>query len=44
MQLLARLDEHLSFGVKVYDPHVTKNIVPNQYQDFDAFCRIRSWL
>lgn len=37
MQLLARLDEHLSFGVKVYDPHVTKNIVPNQYQDFDAF-------
>lgn len=37
LQLLERLDEHLAFGVKVYDPFVKENIVENQYQDFEEF-------
>ncbi|REK69279.1 nucleotide sugar dehydrogenase [Paenibacillus paeoniae] len=37
LQLLERLDEHLSFGVKVYDPYVHKSHVENQYHDFDEF-------
>lgn len=37
LQLLERLDEHLAFGVKVYDPFVKENIVENQYQDFKEF-------
>ncbi|MFC4712918.1 nucleotide sugar dehydrogenase [Planococcus dechangensis] len=37
LQLLERLDEHLAFGVKVYDPFVKENLVENQYQDFEEF-------
>ena len=32
------MDEHLAGGqIKVYDPYVKKDIVPNQYHDLDAF-------
>ncbi len=37
LQLLERMDEHLAFGVKVYDPFIKKTIVDNQYLDFDDF-------
>ncbi|MFP3355717.1 nucleotide sugar dehydrogenase [Planococcus sp. SIMBA_143] len=37
LQLLERMDEHLAFGVKVYDPFVKENIVENQYQVFEEF-------
>ena len=38
LQLLHNMDEHLAGGrIKVYDPYVKKDIVPNQYHDFDAF-------
>ena len=38
LQLLHQMDEHLAGGqIKVYDPYVKKDIVPNQYHDFDAF-------
>lgn len=37
LQLLERMDEHLAFGVKVYDPFINKPIVENQYFDFDKF-------
>lgn len=38
LQLLHQMDEHLAGGqIKVYDPHVKKDIVPNQYHDLDAF-------
>lgn len=36
-QLLEKMEEHLAFGVKVFDPFVTENIVNNQYHDFQAF-------
>lgn len=38
LQLLENMERHLSGGlVKVYDPMVKDNIVPNQYHDFDKF-------
>lgn len=37
LQMLEKLEEHLSYGVRVYDPIVTKPIVENQYNDFSAF-------
>ncbi|MDE7131960.1 MAG: nucleotide sugar dehydrogenase [Lachnospiraceae bacterium] len=37
LQLLECMKKHLANGIKVYDPYVKKNIVPNQYQDFEAF-------
>lgn len=37
LQLLEKLDEHLSFGIKVYDPFVKKQIFENQYMDFQSF-------
>ena len=38
LQLLHQMDEHLAGGqIKVYDPYVKKDIVPNQYHDLDAF-------
>ncbi|PKM50883.1 MAG: nucleotide sugar dehydrogenase [Firmicutes bacterium HGW-Firmicutes-7] len=37
LQLLEMMDEYLAFGVKVYDPFVTKRIVENQYFDFQKF-------
>lgn len=37
LQLLERMDEHLAFGVKVYDPFVQKEIVDNQFMNFEKF-------
>lgn len=37
LQLLNKMDEHLAFGVKVYDPFIKENIVDNQYMDFEKF-------
>lgn len=37
LQLMRTLDEHLATGVRYYDPHVAKTIVPDQYFDFDRF-------
>jgi UDP-N-acetyl-D-mannosaminuronic acid dehydrogenase len=37
MQLLERMDEHLAFGVKVYDPFVKRRIVDHQYLNLEDF-------
>ncbi len=37
LQLLENQERHLAPVLKTYDPWVTKNIVENQYQDFDKF-------
>lgn len=38
LQMLESMERHLAGGrVKVYDPMVNRELVPNQYHDFDAF-------
>lgn len=38
LQLLHSMDEHLAGGrIKVYDPYVKRELIPNQYHDFDKF-------
>lgn len=37
LQLLESQARHLAPGLKVYDPFIVKDIVPNQYHDFDKF-------
>lgn len=37
LQMLESMKKHLSAGVKVYDPYVTKDIVDNQYHELDCF-------
>ncbi|MFW6029126.1 MAG: nucleotide sugar dehydrogenase [Halanaerobiales bacterium] len=37
LQLLKRMDEHLAFGVKVFDPFVKKRIVDHQFMNFEDF-------
>jgi UDP-N-acetyl-D-mannosaminuronic acid dehydrogenase len=37
LQLLERMDEHLAFGVKVFDPFVKERIVDHQYMNFEDF-------
>lgn len=38
LQLLEKLDDSLAGGlVQVYDPHIKKDIVPNQHHDLDTF-------
>jgi len=37
LQLLERMDEHLAFGVKVFDPFAKERIVDHQYMNFDDF-------
>lgn len=37
LQLLARMDEHLAFGVKVFDPFVKERIVDHQFMNFEDF-------
>ncbi len=37
LQLLKRMDEHLAFGVKVYDPLVKERIVDHQFKSFEDF-------
>lgn len=39
LQLLKSMDEHLSFGIKVYDPLVKNKIVDNQFLNFDEFVK-----
>ncbi|MFC5734284.1 nucleotide sugar dehydrogenase [Cytobacillus gottheilii] len=36
-QLLERMDEHLAFGVKVFDPYVKERIVDHQFMNFEDF-------
>ena len=37
LQLLDKMQKHMAFGVKVYDPYVMNDIVENQYHDFTQF-------
>lgn len=37
LQLLEKMDEHLAFGVKVFDPFVKEMIVDNQFMKFEDF-------
>jgi len=37
LQLLKRMDEHLAFGVKVYDPFIKERIVDHQFMNFEDF-------
>ncbi|WP_017379300.1 nucleotide sugar dehydrogenase [Paenisporosarcina sp. TG-14] len=37
LQLLERMDEHLSFGVKVFDPFIKEKIVNHQFIHFEEF-------
>lgn len=37
LQLLKRMDEHLAFGVKVYDPLIKTRIVEHQFMNFEDF-------
>ena len=37
LQLLDHQKEHLAIPLKVYDPWIKKDIVENQYHDFDKF-------
>lgn len=37
LQLLERMDEHLAFGVKVFDPFVKARIVDHQFMNFEDF-------
>ncbi len=37
LQMLDCMERHLASGVKVYDPFISKDLVPNQYHDLDAF-------
>lgn len=37
LQLLESQKRHLASGLKVYDPYITKDVVANQFHDFDEF-------
>lgn len=37
LQLLEAQERHLARPLKCYDPYITKDIVPNQFHDLDAF-------
>ena len=37
LQLLESQERHLAAGLKVYDPYISDEIVPNQYHDLDGF-------
>lgn len=39
LQMLECMERHLARGLKVYDPYVKKDIVENQYHDFDEFLK-----
>ena len=39
LQLLECMQKHLASGIKVYDPWVEKELVPNQYHDFEEFLK-----
>ena len=37
LQLIERMDEHLAFGVKVFDPFIKERIVGHQFLNFEDF-------
>lgn len=37
LQLIKRMDEHLAFGVKVFDPFVKNRIVDHQFMNYEDF-------
>lgn len=37
LQLLERLEEHFSFGIRVFDPMIETTVVENQYHNFEDF-------
>jgi UDP-N-acetyl-D-mannosaminuronic acid dehydrogenase len=37
LQLLERMDEHLAFGVKIYDPFIKERMVDHQFMNFEDF-------
>ena len=37
LQLLESQERHLAPGLKVYDPYITADVVPNQFHDLDEF-------
>lgn len=37
LQLLKRMDEHLAFGVKVFDPFIKERMVDHQFMNFEDF-------
>lgn len=37
LQLLEKMDEHLAFGVKVYDPYIKERMVDHQFMNFEDF-------
>ncbi len=39
LQLLESQKRHLAPSLKVYDPYITKDVVENQYHDFDQFLK-----
>lgn len=39
LQLLGILEENMNHGVKVYDPHIKRNLVEGQVMDFDVFLK-----
>ncbi|NLP47437.1 MAG: nucleotide sugar dehydrogenase [Clostridiales bacterium] len=39
LQMLESMQKHLACGAKIYDPFVKKDIVENQYHDFDKFLK-----
>ncbi|MFH5881247.1 nucleotide sugar dehydrogenase [Liberiplasma polymorphum] len=39
LQLLKKLEENLSYGIKVYDPYIKEKMVENQYFSLDTFLK-----
>ena len=37
LQLIEKMDEHLAFGVKVFDPYVKDRVVEHQFINFEDF-------
>ena len=37
LQLLESQERHLATGLKVYDPYITEDVVPNQYHNLEEF-------
>ncbi|WP_350342412.1 nucleotide sugar dehydrogenase [Proteinivorax tanatarense] len=37
LQILDKMAEHLSFGIKVFDPYIDSKVVDNQFTDFKDF-------
>ena len=37
LQLLDSQERHLANGLKVYDPYISQDVVPNQFHDLDEF-------